>query len=254
MGAPLLVRAPLVNRLSWCHISRAQPKIGPTAIPALWREQYTFMDNFAPREMGEIMLERVARTAPPSPPAHAQLTRAALCAQPDAPHCDQRIQLSQPGAQGGAAPRPPPPPGALLAPLTLGRQISKYYLPVMLNDASALVADPLDRSSVRQYGRPGIRAQLLDTRTSSLVMDFLVEVRWPDGSPCLLPVLAILTATAAEWARLHTRTQRSVPGLDVRASVCRGARPSLWLSRAPLTFIRVLQHIVSEHVQAQVQK
>ena len=54
------------------------------------------------------------------------------------------------------------------------QELQKYRRKTLASQASEL-AEGIDARDFRQWGKPGIRAQLLDTRTRTLVMDFLIE-------------------------------------------------------------------------------
>ena len=103
-------------------------KIGPTAMPAFWREQYEGWRGFAPAEAAEI----VAREA-------------MLFLRDDF------------GFRGLAR-----------------TELAKYSRRGLVKLAQALVpgADP---AHYTEWGRAGIRAQLLDLRTRRLEMDFRLE-------------------------------------------------------------------------------
>lgn len=103
-------------------------KIGPTAIPALWRENYSGLDNFSAPEMLEIALR-------------------------------------QAGLFFGA--------GFDFRRLAW-EEARKNSRRVMAGLASRL-ADGVRAEDYTRWGRPGIRAQLLDVRTRALVMDFVME-------------------------------------------------------------------------------
>ena len=103
-------------------------KIGPTAIPALWRENYSGFDNFSATEMFEIALR-------------------------------------QAGLFFGS--------GFDFRRLAW-EEIQKNSRRVMTGLAAA-IADGVKESDYRRWGRPGIRAQLIDIETRKLVMDFLME-------------------------------------------------------------------------------
>jgi (S)-2-hydroxyglutarate dehydrogenase len=103
-------------------------QIGPTAIPALWREQYGLLDRF---NLGEL-IENV-------------MIESGLFL--DAGFNFRELAFEE---------------------------MRKYWRPFMIRGASELVKN-VDSSSFGSYGRPGIRAQLLDLKTRSLVMDFRVE-------------------------------------------------------------------------------
>jgi L-2-hydroxyglutarate oxidase len=103
-------------------------KIGPTAIPAFWREQYAGWGRFSARETAEI------------------LAREAML-----------FLRNDFGFRRLAA-----------------TEVTKYRRRTLVRLASALVPG-VDASHYRQWGRAGIRAQLLDTRTRRLDMDFRLE-------------------------------------------------------------------------------
>ena len=103
-------------------------KIGPTAIPALWRENYSGFDNFSATEMFEIALR-------------------------------------QAGLFFGS--------GFDFRRLAW-EEIQKNSRRVMTGLAAA-IADGVQEADYRRWGRPGIRAQLIDIETRKLVMDFLME-------------------------------------------------------------------------------
>lgn len=103
-------------------------KIGPTAIPALWRENYGGLSGFSATEMAEIALR-------------------------------------QAGLLLGA--------GFDFRSLAL-EEIRKNSRRVMVGLAARL-ADGVEPRNYRRWGKPGIRAQLMDVRSRSLVMDFLFE-------------------------------------------------------------------------------
>lgn len=103
-------------------------KIGPTAIPALWRENYGLRERFVFAEFVEI----VAREA--------------------GLFLSNRFNFRE---------------------LAI-REISKYRRPVLVREARKLV-NHLDPSRFTGPIRPGIRAQLLNLKTRTLVMDFMVE-------------------------------------------------------------------------------
>lgn len=103
-------------------------KIGPTAIPAFWREQYGGLASFNLRDLAEIA----------------------------------RLQL-----------------GLLLwAGFEFRRlaweELAKYDRRHLVSLAGQL-AEGVQPENYRRWGRTGIRAQLLDTRTRKLEMDFVLE-------------------------------------------------------------------------------
>jgi L-2-hydroxyglutarate oxidase LhgO len=103
-------------------------KIGPTAIPALWRENYGGLSGFSAVELAEIALR-------------------------------------QAGLFFGA--------GFDFRRLAW-EEIRKNSRRVMTGLASRL-ASGVDPRLYRRWGKPGIRAQLIDIETKKLVMDFLME-------------------------------------------------------------------------------
>ncbi len=105
-------------------------KIGPTAIPAFWRENYRGFENFSSREMLEII------------------------------GWESRLFLEDSFGFRSLA----------------FDELRKYQRHHFVGLAASMVKT-LDRSGFDQWSVPGIRAQLLDTTTRSLVMDFIVEKR-----------------------------------------------------------------------------
>lgn len=103
-------------------------KIGPTAIPAFWREQYTGVDKFNAHEMLEILTRQAGLF---------------LSSGFDF----RRLALSE---------------------------IRKYNRHVLVNHAAELVSE-VDKRNYKTWGKPGIRAQLLNTKTKKLEMDFILE-------------------------------------------------------------------------------
>lgn len=103
-------------------------KIGPTAIPAFWRENYEGFSNF---RMGEL-IEVAGRGLGLLTGAQFNYRRLAV------------------------------------------EEISKYSRSKMVSLASVL-AEGVDKIHYRQWGRPGIRAQLLDITKRKLEMDFVLE-------------------------------------------------------------------------------
>lgn len=102
-------------------------KIGPTAIPAFWRENYHGLSGFSAHDMAEI------------------LGREAL------------MFLRDKNFRALA-----------------WMETRKYYPPYMAAQAAKMVKH-LDTSRFTGWSRPGIRAQLMDVRTSRLLHDFVVE-------------------------------------------------------------------------------
>jgi L-2-hydroxyglutarate oxidase LhgO len=103
-------------------------KIGPTAIPCLWREQYDWSHGFRLGELAAIA---------------ADMTRLALGA------------------------------GFDFRSLAL-EEMRKYHRPTLVARAAAL-ADGIRVADYTRWGRPGIRAQLVDVRKRTLVQDFVLE-------------------------------------------------------------------------------
>jgi L-2-hydroxyglutarate oxidase LhgO len=103
-------------------------KIGPTAIPAFWRENYEGFSNF---RMGEL-IEVAGRGLGLLTGAQFDYRRLAV------------------------------------------EEISKYSRSKMVSLASAL-AEGVTGKNYRKWGRPGIRAQLLDITKKKLEMDFVLE-------------------------------------------------------------------------------
>jgi len=103
-------------------------KIGPTAIPALWRENYDGLKNFRLRELVEVAVR-----------GSGLLANAAF---------DYRRLARE--------------------------ELAKYSRKRMVSLASVLATGVDERNYVK-WGRPGIRAQLLDTSKRKLEMDFVLE-------------------------------------------------------------------------------
>jgi len=105
-----------------------EAKIGPTAIPAFWRENYQGLDNFRIAEMLQIF------------------------------NYETRLFLTNAfGFRTLAWP-----------------EIRKYNRTHFL-DLARKLTDNINYEGFKEWSRPGIRAQLLDTRTLELVQDFVVE-------------------------------------------------------------------------------
>ncbi|CCQ89762.1 putative L-2-hydroxyglutarate oxidase [Nitrospina gracilis 3/211] len=103
-------------------------KIGPTAIPAFWREHYGGFKNFKLWEMADICLRQLSLAL------HADFDF-------------RRLALEE---------------------------MKKQYAPYMVRQA-ARMARGVRPGQYKTWGAPGIRAQLVDLRGPSLVMDFLLE-------------------------------------------------------------------------------
>lgn len=102
-------------------------KVGPSAMPAFWREQYAGWENFQPREFLQITARQLGLIASSRP------LRALAVSEM--------------------------------------RKRSRAH---MARLAARLVAG-VEPSAARRWGRPGIRAQLIDFDTQRLVMDFKLE-------------------------------------------------------------------------------
>ncbi len=103
-------------------------KIGPTAIPAFWREQYEGLEHF---DLGEL-IEIATREASLMISAGFDFRGLAL------------------------------------------QEMKKFSPSFLVGQAAQLLAG-VHHEDYRRWGRPGIRAQLLDLETRTLVMDFVVE-------------------------------------------------------------------------------
>jgi (S)-2-hydroxyglutarate dehydrogenase len=103
-------------------------KIGPTAIPAFWRENYTGFADFEFRDFIEVMMREAGLMV------HAGFDFRGLAVQ----------------------------------------ELKKFSRSYLVSLAAKLISG-VDRADYRQWGRPGIRAQLMDLRSRTLVMDFLIE-------------------------------------------------------------------------------
>ena len=103
-------------------------KIGPTSVPAFWRENYDGLEGFRVREMTGIL--------------------------------GWEAKLFLKNSFGFRS-------------LAID-EIKKYNRKYFTGLAASMVHD-LDRKGFTEWGRPGIRAQLLDVTTNELVMDFIVE-------------------------------------------------------------------------------
>lgn len=103
-------------------------KIGPTAIPAFWRESYSGLSRFDLSELCSILWQE------------AQL------------FLTNRSQFRNLAIE----------------------EMRKYWKPYLVGLASKLV-HKIDVDKFHDYSAPGIRAQLLDRESGTLVQDFLVE-------------------------------------------------------------------------------
>ena len=103
-------------------------KIGPTAIPAFWREQYAGLEGFKFRDLAEIARRQIGLLFS----AGFEFRRLAV------------------------------------------EELAKYNRRHLVSLAGRL-AEGVRVDNYRRWGRSGIRAQLLDTRTKKLEMDFVLE-------------------------------------------------------------------------------
>ena len=103
-------------------------KIGPTAIPAFWREQYQGLQNFALIDCVETILRELSLV---------------LFAGFDF----RRLAIEE---------------------------MFKYNRRHLVNLAAELATN-ISPSNYTRWGRPGIRAQLMDTKTRRLEMDFVLQ-------------------------------------------------------------------------------
>lgn len=103
-------------------------KVGPTAIPALWREQYGGLENFEPGELLEIFVRQCGLFL------HSNFDFKNLALE----------------------------------------EMKKCFRFYLISQSSLLLHDVKIGSYVK-WGRPGIRAQLVNIREKKLEMDFLLE-------------------------------------------------------------------------------
>ncbi|MBI5428619.1 MAG: L-2-hydroxyglutarate oxidase [Nitrospinae bacterium] len=103
-------------------------KIGPTAIPAFWREQYSALGNFDLGEFAEIVARQLGLFAF----SNFDFKRLAF------------------------------------------EEIGKYSRPKLVSLASALI-EGVRLENYKKWGKPGIRAQLLNIKERKLEMDFVLE-------------------------------------------------------------------------------
>ncbi|MCK6650578.1 MAG: FAD-dependent oxidoreductase, partial [Bacteroidia bacterium] len=105
-----------------------QVKIGPSSIPAFWRENYNGLTNIKIEEMANVLFWETK-----------------LFIKNSFNFRDLAFD-----------------------------EIKKYYKPHFISMGQALVKK-LDQKGFNDWGKPGIRAQLLDVRNNKLVMDFIIE-------------------------------------------------------------------------------
>lgn len=103
-------------------------KIGPTSMPAFWRENYQGLDNFNMSEFVEIILKEA-----------------------------DLFMRNSFGFRDLAF-----------------KEMRKYLRANMVKDASSMLED-VKLSDYKKWGKPGIRAQLIDLKKKKLEMDFIYE-------------------------------------------------------------------------------
>lgn len=103
-------------------------KIGPTAIPAFWREQYKGFSHFDWKELTEIITREIGLFF------HAGFDFKRLA----------------------------------------WNELKKYNRTTLINQAAEL-ATRIEKQNYRTWGKPGIRAQLVNVKTRKLEMDFILE-------------------------------------------------------------------------------
>jgi L-2-hydroxyglutarate oxidase len=109
-------------------LADGRAKIGPTAIPAFWREQYKGLTNFKFDEFAEIIFRDLGLLFF----SGFDFKRLAV------------------------------------------EETLKYYRPRLVNLASTLLQN-VKLENFRHWGKPGIRAQLLNIKTKKLEMDFVIQ-------------------------------------------------------------------------------
>jgi L-2-hydroxyglutarate oxidase len=103
-------------------------KIGPTAIPAFWREQYNLFERFKLNELLDILKRQIGLMV------FSQFDFKKLAVE----------------------------------------EIRKYSRPHLVNLAANLATD-IQLENFKKFGKPGIRAQLLNIKEKKLEMDFILE-------------------------------------------------------------------------------
>jgi L-2-hydroxyglutarate oxidase len=141
-------------------------KLGPTAIPAFWREQYRGAENFRLSEFIDILYRQCGLLA---------FSRFGF------------LQLAW-------------------------HELQKYSRRRMVALAAGLIRD-LRPEQYRRWGKPGIRAQLINTKERRLEMDFLIE--GDDRSTHILNAVSPAFTCSLPFARhvvdgIEQRTQREV--------------------------------------------
>lgn len=108
--------------------SEGKAKIGPTAIPAFWREQYSGFENFSVHEFFDLMLRQMHLVGF----SNFDFKKLAL------------------------------------------QELKKYSRRHLVALASSLL-DGVQPGHYKSWGKPGIRAQLVNLKEKSLQMDFVLE-------------------------------------------------------------------------------
>src|SRR5690606_11950479 len=108
--------------------SEGKAKIGPTAIPAFWREQYAGWENFNLREFTDLTLRQIHLLGF----SNFDFKKLAI------------------------------------------QELRKYSRRHLLTLVSSLL-DGVQPAHYTSWGKPGIRAQLFDTKAKCLQMDFVLE-------------------------------------------------------------------------------
>lgn len=152
-------------------------KIGPTAIPALWREQYPPLGEKGDGQGGHRDLS-------------AWLSSFRLDEASEIVPSLLRMLATQADVREMAL-----------------AEVQKYQKSQMIRGASELVEgldDPIEaeKSIFTHYGKPGIRAQLVDKRTGKLAMDYLLEGGQKDGSTHVLNAVSPAWTCSRPFAEL----------------------------------------------------
>ena len=128
-------------------------KIGPTAIPALWRQQYSGLDHFDAAELADIVS------------MHAQLMAIGAWSHVRA-YFESALSRSVAVDPRAAFSRQ--------FPRLAWAEVQKYHRPHLIAAAAQLVPSLTARQAAH-WGRAGIRAQLFHRTDRRLEMDFVVE-------------------------------------------------------------------------------
>lgn len=108
--------------------SEGKSKIGPTAIPAFWREQYSGMENFRVGEFMDLTLRQMSLIR------HSSFDFKKLAIQ----------------------------------------EMRKYSRRHLVSFSSSLM-EGVELRHFKTWGKPGLRAQLVNVKDKSLQMDFVLE-------------------------------------------------------------------------------